>query len=277
MGSGADSPETDFAGGFGVLLLGVLPMRLFASSLLGVFAIALTASAQGVAPPESLDTVLRGWEKAMTDLKSFAAVVERDTLDKALQTRDQYKGYAMFLKAGAGKNDVSRARLELAKVSNAKVFEKYICTGTYLYEYAAQNQIVRVHNMPQTKEGVQQESFLSFLFGMGAEQAKARYNMEHVVPKSPDKNYHYIRIRPKLDQDKSDFSESRLTLYRANNLPAQIWYHQPNGNEITWNFSKLQIDVSIPLEYFNPDVPKDWRMERVQPKALPTATPVIRK
>jgi hypothetical protein len=68
-----------------------------------------------------------------------------------------------------------------------------------------------------------------------------------------------------------------LSLYRANHLPAQIWYHQPNGNEITWNFSKLQIDVNIPLEYFNPDMPKDWRMERVQPKGLPAAAPVIRK
>lgn len=245
--------------------------------MLGVFAIALTASAQGVAPVENLDSVLHGWEKSMTDLKSFAAVVERDSLDKALQSRDQYKGYAMFLKA-ANKGDASRARLELAKINNTKVFEKYICTGTYLYEYAPVNQVVRVHNMPQNKQGeIQQESFLSFLFGMGAAQAKARYQMDHVAPNPPDKHYHYIRIRPKLDQDKSDFSEARLSLYRANNLPAQIWYHQPNGNEITWNFSKLQIDVSIPLEYFNPDMPKGWRMERVQPKALPAATPVIRK
>jgi TIGR03009 family protein len=253
-------------------------MRVFAYAMLGVFAFTMNVSAQGAAPPENLDSVLRGWEKAMTDLKSFAAVVERDTLDKALQARDQYKGYAMFLKATAAKNDSSRARLELAKINNPKVFEKYICTGTYLYEYAPTNQVVRVHNMPQNKAGeMQQESFLSFLFGMGSEQAKARYHMEHVAPNPPDKNYHYIRIRPKLDQDKSDFSEARLSLYRANYLPAQIWYHQPNGNEITWNFSKLQIDVSIPLEYFNPDMPKDWRMERVQPKGLPAAQPVIRK
>jgi len=251
-------------------------MRLFAYSMVGLLAFTLTASAQGL-PAENLDSVLRGWEKAMTDLKSFAAVVERDTLDKALQTRDQFKGYAMFLKATAAKGDASRARLELAKVNNAKAFEKYICTGTYLYEYAPVNQVVRVHNMPQSKEGVQQESFLSFLFGMGSEQAKSRYHMDHVAPNPPDKNYHYIRVRPKLDQDKNDFSESRLSLYRANHLPAQIWYHQPNGNEITWNFSKLQIDVNIPLEWFNPDVPKDWRMERVQPKAPLSATPTIRK
>src|SRR5262245_29961085 len=133
-------------------------MRASLISLLVLLAAAVTANAQ-----ETLDTVLRGWEKAMTDLRSFAAVVERDTFDKPLQTRDQFKGYAMFLKPTV-KDDASRARLELSKVNNPKVFEKYICTGTFLYEYAPTNNVVRVHNMPQTNKGVQQESFLSFLF-----------------------------------------------------------------------------------------------------------------
>jgi TIGR03009 family protein len=246
-------------------------MRAFAGSILCILLTAATASAQ-----ESLDTVLRGWEKAMTDLKSFVAVCERDTLDKALQTRDHFKGYAMFLKPTA-KEDGSRARLEMSKVSNAKIFEKYICTGTYLYEYAPANSVVRVHNMPQNKPGgVQQESFLSFLFGMGAEQAKTRYAMEHVLPNPPDKHYHYIRVKPKQDQDKSDFTEARLSLFRTNHLPAQIWYLQPNGNEITWSFKNLQIDVQVPLTYFQPDVPKDWRVERVQPPAPKDASPTIR-
>ena len=250
-------------------------MRVFAYSVIGLVAVALTAWAQ---PPaqENLDTVLRGWEKAMTDLRSFVAVVERTTLDKALGAKDEHKGYAMFMKA-VTKNDGSRARLELAKVSNPKVFEKYICTGTFLYEYAPATNTVRIHDMPQNKkDGMQQESFLSFLFGMGAEQAKARYQMTHVVPNPPDKFYHYILVKPKLEQDKTDFIEARLSLFRSNNLPAQIWYLQPNKNVITWNFKDLQIDRQIPLQYFQPDEPKGWRVERVQPKAPANAKPLIR-
>src|SRR6516225_7836041 len=113
---------------------------------------------------------------------------------------------------------------------------------------------------------MQQESFLSFLFGMGAEQAKARYHMTHVVPKPPDKYYHYILVKPKLEQDKSDFIEARLSLYRSNNLPAQIWYLQPNKNEIEWNFSDLQMNVQIPLKYFQWEEIPGWKTERVQPK-----------
>ena len=133
--------------------------------------------------------------------------------------------------------------------------------------------------MPQNnKGGVQQESFLSFLFGMSSEDAKKRYDMTHVAPNPPDKFYHYISIKPKLEQDKSDFIEARLSLFRTNNLPAQIWYLQPNKNEITWNFKNLQIDRKdgIPLTYFQPDQPKGWRIERVQQKAPVKVTPTIR-
>jgi TIGR03009 family protein len=251
-------------------------MRVFAYAVIGLLAVSLTAPAQ---QPETLDTVLRGWEKAMTDLTSFYSKVERTTLDKALGARDEHKGYAMFVKA-ANKDDASRARLELTKTTNPKVFEKYICTGVYLYEYAPANNTIRIHDMPRNKkDGVQQESFLSFLFGMSAEDSKKRYHMTHVVPKEPDKFYHYIRIQPRLEQDKSDFLEARLTLFRSNNMPAQIWYLQPNKNEITWTFKDVYIDPKggIPLKYFEPDQPKDWRVERVQPKAPPVKlTPTIR-
>src|SRR5262249_19846868 len=103
-------------------------MRVFAYSLVGLLIAAAAASAQP-APAENLDTVLRGWEKAMTDLRSFVCVIERTTLDKALGAKDEFKGYSMFMKP-ATKEGSSRARLELGKVSNPKVFEKYICTGT---------------------------------------------------------------------------------------------------------------------------------------------------
>src|ERR1043165_3777255 len=149
-------------------------MRIFGWSMLGALAIALQAAAQ---PPvqENLDTVLRGWEKGMTDLKSFAVVIDRTALDKSLKTEDKYKGHALFVKGNV--NDGNRAVLELYKTTNQQVYEKYICTGKLLYEYAADAKEVRIHEMPQNKQGQQQESFLSFLFGMGAEDAKKRYFM----------------------------------------------------------------------------------------------------
>jgi TIGR03009 family protein len=270
-------------------------MRVFAYALLALGILAGPAFTQGAMQPitpqeqAALDQVLRGWEKSMTDLRSFITKVDRESLDKALQAKDQYKGFAIFLKANV-KDDQSRARLELAKVTppdknkekadkskeKPAVFEKYICTGTYLYEYAAAQKVVRVHDMPQKKKGGQQESFLSFLFGMGADEAKARYEMRPVFPKVPDQYYHYIRIKPKTEADKSDFAEARLSLFKSNNLPAQIWYLQPNGNEITWTFSELQVDRDIPLAWFQPDTPEGWRVERVPQKQAPGVPPTVR-
>ncbi|MBI1832259.1 MAG: TIGR03009 domain-containing protein, partial [Planctomycetes bacterium] len=194
-------------------------MRVVAYSLLGVLVASVAVSAQQPGG-ENLDTVLAGWEKAMTDLRSFVAEVERTTIDKSLGAKDDFKGYAMFVKP-APKDVGAKARLELAKVADAKVFEKYICNGAYLYEYAPATSTVRIHDMPRNKKDGHQESFLSFLFGMGAEQAKTRYDMKHVVPNPPDKFYHYILIRPRTEQDKQDFAEARLSLYRSSNLPAQ--------------------------------------------------------
>ena len=48
-------------------------MRCFLGSIGAVLTITLAAAAQGQPPAENLDGVLRGWEKAMTDLRSFAA------------------------------------------------------------------------------------------------------------------------------------------------------------------------------------------------------------
>ena len=245
-------------------------MRLFAYCSIGLLAVALAASTPGVAqtpPQENLDTVLRGWEKSMTDLKNFFCIVKQESLDKALQTTDKSEGYAMFLKATNPK-DGSRAKLVLRDMRTG-VDKQYIVSGVYLYEYAAAEKQVRVHDMPTDKKGGGQESFLSFLFGMGAKQAKDRYQMEHIIPeKGPDKFYHYIRVLPKLPQDKGDFTEARLSLLRANNLPAQIWYHQPNGKQITWNFTELKVDLpELSVKHFNPDTPPGWKMVKAQPIA----------
>jgi TIGR03009 family protein len=249
-------------------------MRVFVGSLLGLFAATLIASAQP--GTENIDTVLRGWEKAMTDLRSFVAVVERTTIDKSLNARDDFKGYAMFM-APMKKGDASKARLEMAKIGKTDVFEKYIIDGKSLFEYAPAVKTVRVHPMPANK-GMQQESFLSFLFGMSSEDAQKRYVMTHVVPNPPDKFYHYVLIRPRMEQDKADFVEARLSLLRSNNLPAQIWYLQPNKSEVTWSFKEHQVDVQIPAKYFAPDdpPPAGWRVEVVQPKGLVNLNPKIR-
>lgn len=245
-------------------------MRRFGSGLIAVLAFTFAGLGQGVVPQPAargdVDSVLRGWEKAMTDLHNFTCIAECQTLDKALGSTDTDKGYAMYMKP-TNPADGSRAKLVLMNLKT-RVEKKYICSGVFMYEYVPAQKLIRVHKMEGKKE--QQESFLTFLFGMGANQAKNRYQMEL---EKTDAAYNYLKILPKLPQDKNDFAQARLALYRGDNLPRQIWYRQPNGTEVTWTITDLKMDLSaMSAKHFFPDQPAGWKVENAAPPA-PAALP----
>jgi TIGR03009 family protein len=238
------------------------------STLFAAAALALAQQPQqptAQAQDAQLDAVLAGWEKALLSLQSLYAECERTTVDKVFQTTEVYKGSAKYLKA-PGPGQGSRASLELYKVTpkglSPTIFEKYVCTGTFLYEYSPANQVIRVHDLPKPKAGqIADDNFLSFLFGMKAVEAKQRYQLG-LTPS--DQYYHYIKIEPKLPQDKADFTVAQLVIRRDNFLPARVWFHQPNGNQTTWSFPQVRRDIPIPATTFeSPKLPQGWKMERV--------------
>jgi TIGR03009 family protein len=235
-------------------------MRLITSCLIAMFACAPMAAAQNTASAD-LDAVLRGWEKATGALQSFYAEARRTTIDKALGAKDVYTGHAMFTPAD-GKVG-TRARLQLAKTDNANVYEKFILLWPDLYAYAPANSVVRVHPMLKNRNGPMQHSLLSFLLGMDAKEAQAKYKM-HLD--SGDKNYHLIRIEPKSADAKAEFTTARIAIRRTDHLLGQIWYRQPNGTDITWDFSNPQVNLKLDARHFEPDLPMGWRVEDLRPK-----------
>jgi TIGR03009 family protein len=260
-------------------------MRALYLSLPGLLLWAVAALGQQGAPPVAakpdprLDATLAGWEKAMTELTSFKVEkCVRKTVDKTFNAVDLYEGEALFLK-GVGKQP-SRASLELRNLKKpTEIYEKYVCSGTFLYEFAPASKEVRVHTLPPQKEGqVGEENFLQFLFGMKSAEAKARYNMIYVPATDANqaKYYHFLRILPKLPQDKADFAEARLVLMAATFLPAQLWYLQPNGNEITWDFPKVTPNANIPIQAFEVNLtrlPQGWTARRIEARNLQSAAP----
>ena len=197
----------------------------------------------GAQQRDELDQVLRAWEKATREVKSLSCIVERETLDKALQDKSVATGFAMFLRAKAA-DDVNRFRIELTSVAEPKVSQKFIGKGQFLYSYEPSNKVVREFELELFRKMAWEYFGLTSLLGeIDAKQVKDRYDISLVNSNRPGPFYHYIRVRPKLPQDKRDFTEARLTLLRANYLPTQIWYHQPNGKAITWNFRDVKFDL----------------------------------
>lgn len=245
-------------------------MRVFALALTTCLATPLLLLAQGQAAPlqtppaqasSELDMVLGGWEKAMSSLDSLVAQCTRTEINKVYQAKDIYEGSAKYLRTKQG----SLASLEMKKHNRPEVFERYLCTGTYFYQFVPQQKEVRVHDMPKPKQGqVADNNFLQFLFGMKAVEAKLRYEMTFVPPPANDQWYYYIDIRPRTAADKVDFTRARLVLLRSNFMPRQLWFEEPNGNEIIWDFPRITANQEISLQEFAPpQLPEGWRYVRV--------------
>jgi TIGR03009 family protein len=154
------------------------------------------------------------------------------------------------------------AMLEMVKKGKPEIFEKYICSGTFLYEFVPANKIIRAHELPQNQQGqLADDNFLSFLFGMKAEEAKRRYDLKLV---KEDEWYIYIEVTPRFAADKADFQKARLTLNAKTFLPRQFWMEQPNGNEVTWDLPKSESGVKLNrLDFGAPSVPQGWSLVKV--------------
>lgn len=231
---------------------------------------------QAATPPtanaERLNQLLLRWENRMQTVQSLAGDIERKTVDKSFGTTEIFVGY---MEQGTGFRYLrpNLAFLELRKQNKPEVFEKYISTGVFLYEYVPQTKTVRVHDLPQTP-GQAGNDFLSFLFGMKAEEAKKRYDLRL---SKEDQYWIYIDIFPKTDADRAEFQQARLVLSSTTLLPRQLWFRGPgvNGNEITWDIPRIQVNANVArTDFAVPALEKGWTLQRM-PARNAAANPVV--
>jgi TIGR03009 family protein len=224
-----------------------------------------------------LDKLLKAWERKMTGIERLSVNCERKEVDGLRGKEENYRGRASFLKP-------NMAILDLTKVEDAKDSrdkpqsdrESYISNGNKLYEFQYKYKLVRVHELPKDG-GVSDDTFLAFLFGMKAEQARQRYTMSaEVKPNAND--YICVRILPKKPADKQEFTEARLVFFSPNIgtlnpmwadwglLPARLWFKNPNGNQVLWTFSHANLSPKLEKsDFVQPTVPKGWRLENANP------------
>ncbi|HEV3262443.1 MAG TPA: TIGR03009 domain-containing protein [Gemmataceae bacterium] len=210
-----------------------------------------------------LDFLLVRWEREIGNIKTLEAQCVRTTKDKTFGDTDVFEGYAKYMKPNL-------AMLKMDKKGKPGVFEEYICNGQQLYEYRPSDKLIRVHELPPPKSGqVADDNFLSFLFGMRAEEARRRYDLKLT---KEDENWTYILIVPRFPADKADFQRAELLLSSKTFLPRRLWFEQPNGNEITWDL--LQMDSNgahvTANDFTKPPVPTGWKME-IAPRVSPDA------
>lgn len=221
---------------------------------------------------EPLDRVLMGWESEMMKVQTLAAQLERTEVDLAFKAEKKSVGYAQYMRK-PGTKPTNLAMLDLREKANPKVLvEKFICTGTYLYQYSPAQQVIRAHRMPEPPPGqVANDNLLSFLFGMRAQEAKRRYDMKL---SKEDQYYFYIDVMPRLPQDKGDFTKAQVVLNKGTFLPRMLWFEQ-NGSATTWDIPAIKAGIEVnPAAFDAPTPPQGWKLIEVpqnqqgQPKLI---------
>lgn len=222
----------------------------------------LTPPPMTPAADPALENILQAWEKTMSGVKSMVADCTRTRLDKTLGGSEVFEGKAKFIRSEVAGHP-SRASLEMRMKTKPDIFEKYVFTGTFLYEYRPTSKVIVVHQIPPAKDGLGDDNVLGFIFGMKADAVKKRYHLAAIPPPPKDEWYHYVKIQPRFDADKAEFSEARLVLVRSTGLPRQFWFRQPNGDEITWDFPRIDNGAAVPIiEFAMPKLPDGWKWER---------------
>ena len=234
---------------------------------------AVPAQPGAVVPPPpapaadpKLDQLLNRWEKEMSSITSLQADLTRTTVDKVWGGNDVFVGKAKYVKPNF-------ALLDVQKKGAPNDYEKFLCTGTFLYQFLPASKVINVFELPQPRPGqpAVNNDFLSFFFGMKATEAKLRYDLKLV---KEDQHYFYLEVQPKMAADKADFTRARLVLSAPTMLPREVWFEQPNGNEVKWDLPKVERDVKIDRSEFAPpaQLPAGWNMVRV-PRAENTPPP----
>jgi TIGR03009 family protein len=260
----------------------LLPLLAFASPCLAQTGAAQQNPAQNPQyDPKVLvqwrDYVLANWEKAISQVDSLEAECHHYIKDKTFGTQQLYVGLARYLKTTTDRK--SQASLELKKVVNGKYdesqFKKYICSGNFFYEYVPELKVIRQHELPP---GVDENVF-TFIFGMKAKDAVERYDISWIPPNPNDDNYHYLLIRPKNNQQRADFQEAQISIFKKDFMVRRLQFLEPNGNEVTWDLPKVNTSVKLsPVDFQLPrSLPAGWQVEVVRAnRNTPAAQPKIR-
>jgi TIGR03009 family protein len=221
------------------------------------------APAQGANAPRSdvlnptagrLDSILASWEASMSSVRSASAQVTHTLVNKVLKDQEVFEGTAQFMKPNL-------AILDLKMKGRPQDVEHVVCTGTFAYQFNPGTQVIKVYELKTGLSG--QDNFLPFLQGMKAQDVKARYDLTLI---KEDKNYTYLKILPRLPEDKADFREARLVLWSQNYLPRELRFLDVNGNENIWDIPKIQAnDPQVTRNTFTaPKLPTGWKWEKQQ-------------
>jgi TIGR03009 family protein len=250
----------------------MVPFRryLIVSVSLGFFLASRPALGQGApqvptpvpqAAQGQLDQILNSWEQVTRQVTAFEAVCNRTRTSFRFGTIEKYEGNLRLLKA---EPNLLYASLEMHRKEDAAVFEKLILNDRGLWAYDSTAKVINLLELPK-RVGIFDNTPIALVCGMKAIDVKNRFEINL---KGQDANYIYLEVLPRTDGDKGNFSKIRLTLIKGSYLPRQLWWQQPNQDEVMFDLPRVDSRANHlrPGDFASPQPPPPgWQI------ALPRA------
>jgi TIGR03009 family protein len=222
-----------------------------------------------------LDAYLDAWEKRMAKVDGLETKIVFTEVDETGKKTVRTGDSAIL------KPNYAKMFLKLADdPTNAKKWMHFVADGEFLRQYDYAQKKAMTEQLP--REGMGDNSMMSFLFMTRAADLKRRYSMSIDVddPKRHTDHYLFIDIRPRTKDDMVEFKKAELVLWKNNKdekfadrwmLPARLWFQKPNGEQIIWEFQNLSTKTRLlPRDFKAPGFPdKEWKPEWIRPPTQP--------
>jgi TIGR03009 family protein len=239
--------------------------------LLGGVAVAQQPGQPQPTPPPNpaqqaaeLQGILMNWQKAMSGITKFHIEQASKTMKYVVPFPETtfHAGDVKFLAP-------RQFLVDLKKVEKGKYvptdFFKIVCTGNATFQFEPKDK--KIYYMPLPDKKASDDTIMGFLFpDMKMTEFQERYQLSLApAPAGYEKFYYFLDILPKRPEDRQNFSKARLLLNRHNFLPRQLYYVEPNGNQVTWDFPKIKTtDANVqPNEFAQPTLPtREWQFAR---------------
>ena len=195
-----------------------------------------------------LDVLLRGWENETSGMRDIYCKFQLENLEEVFDKRTIEYGEAWGVKPHYGRLDLHDSQ------GNRQVF---IATGKEVYHYDFQNKQIIIHKFPEGSEGQMMLPAMTFVFGMSAEQAKRKYQLQLY---GEDKTHFYLRATPRMRAEKQDFKFAKLVFNKTTHFPEQMLIVLPGSKQQRWIFTRVQKNVNLTRESLRPQpAPRGWK------------------
>ncbi len=189
-----------------------------------------------------LEQILKEWERHTAKIQKLEGDTRYREIDKTFSKEFRAEGKFAFEAPDRGNYELRPVKIAKGEVSavkdddkipyelKPKDAERWVCTGSQIIQINEAQKTYDLVEIPEERRGDRIiDAPLPFLFGMKAEQAKQRYQIE--LAKQTDQDI-VLQLRPNWSGDAANWSKATVVISKSNYLPREVRLIAPGGTSM---------------------------------------------